>query len=118
MENFEKMWKTTKRRFNEMEKALIDLYMNFLREVAKIYLARGRKVYFRENRHTHWGEGGFGVLYIEGEENAPDLFSDYVCEVQFFKDLNEVSEFLKQDLIQVRENNLHSIRYETETRAL
>lgn len=68
MNAVESLWKETKQQFDKLEKILVNSYIDFLREVAKIYLKQGRRLFFRENRVVHWGEGNFGTLIIEGDE--------------------------------------------------
>jgi len=74
MKALESLWKETKQQFDKLEKELVDCYISFLREVAKTYLQQGRKVFFRENRVVHWGEGNFGTLVIEGDEKVSKVF--------------------------------------------
>jgi len=56
MRPLESLWKETEEKFDKLEKALIDCYIDFLREVARSYLEESRKVFFRENQVVHWGE--------------------------------------------------------------
>ncbi len=48
MKTLESLWKETKEQFDKLEKSLIDCYIDFLKEVAKVYLQQGRRVFFRE----------------------------------------------------------------------
>jgi len=43
MKPLEPLWKETKEKFDKLESALIDCYIDFLREVARIYLEQGRR---------------------------------------------------------------------------
>jgi hypothetical protein len=63
MKPLESLWQETKQKFDKLEKALVNNYIAFLREVAKIYIKQSRRVFFRENQFVHWGEGNFGSLF-------------------------------------------------------
>ena len=108
MEALKSFWKETKVRFDELEKALIDCYLTFLREVAKIYLEQGRKVFFKENRIVHWGEWNFGSLLIEGDEKVSEVFGDCISEIRFEP---EISEEIIKGYAEIRKENLEDIRY-------
>ena len=101
-------WKTTKERFDGLEKALIECYIGFLREVAKHYLQRGRRVYFWENRVVHWGEGNLGRLIIEGKEDVDNVFGDYIAEIRFEPEINEE---VISGYVEINERNIDHIRY-------
>lgn len=102
-------WKTTKEKINGLEKSLIDCYIDFLREVAKHYLEQGRRVYFWENRVVHWGEGDFGRLIIEGDEDVDDVFGDYISEIRFEPKINEK---IISGCIEINEMDISNIRYQ------
>ncbi len=69
MNNLKSFWKDTKELFGSLEKSLIDCYIGFLREITKIYIQTGKRVFFKENQLVHWGEGDFGELIIEADED-------------------------------------------------
>lgn len=102
-------WKTTKERINGLERSLIDCYIGFLREVAKHYLEQGRRVYFWENRVVHWGEGDFGRLIIEGDEDVDDVFGDYIPEIRFEPEINEK---VTSGCIEINKGDIANIRYQ------
>lgn len=83
MKNLQPVWRKTKKRFDKLEKELVDCYISFLREVANYYLQQGRRVFFSENRVVHWGEGNFGWLVIEGNEERDEVFGEYISEIKF-----------------------------------
>jgi len=83
MNKLKDLWKRTKSHHSELEKKIVDNYIDFLREVAKYYLKKGRRVFFKENCIVHWGEGDFGGLVIEGDEDIGDVFGDYIVEIKF-----------------------------------
>lgn len=56
------IWQRTKLRHNELEKGVVENYINFLRKVAVYYLKKGRRVFFKENRVVHWGGVGLWEL--------------------------------------------------------
>ena len=76
MKPLESFWQETKQKFDKLEKALIDGYIDFLREVARIYIEQSRRVFFRENQFVRWGEGNFGSLLIEGDEEVDAVFGN------------------------------------------
>lgn len=108
MQNFKSLWKKTKTRFDSLEKELVDCYIVFLREVAKFYLQKGRRVFFEENRFVHWGEGNFGWLVIEGNEEEDEVFGEYISEIQFKP---KISKEIIKGYTEIKEKNLEDIRY-------
>lgn len=108
MKVLELLWKETKEQFDKLEKSLVDCYIAFLREVAKIYLEQGRKVFFRENRIVHWGEWNFGTLMIEGDEDVDEVFGDYISEIRFEPEINVKG---LNEYVEIKEENLEDIRY-------
>ncbi len=108
MKALESLWKDTKERFDKVEESLVDCYIAFLREVAKIYLEQNRRVFFRENRVVHWGEGNFGSLIIEGDEEVREVFGDYISEIRFEHEINEK---VTKGYLEIKENNLEKIKY-------
>ena len=109
MKPLESLWKKTKQRFDKVEKSLVDGYINFLREVARIYLEQSRRVFFRENRVVHWGEYDFGSLLIEGDEEVDAVFGDYISEIHFESEINEK---ITEDYIEIKKENIEDIRYQ------
>lgn len=109
MKAFEPLWKETKQQFDKLEKALIDCYIDFLREVARIYLEQSRRVFFRENRLVHWGEWNFGSLLIEGDEEVDDVFGDYISEIRFEPEINEK---IIEGYLEIKKENIEDIRYQ------
>ncbi|MEW6420005.1 MAG: hypothetical protein AB1480_18135 [Nitrospirota bacterium] len=108
MLNFKSLWKRTKTRFDSLEKELIDCYIVFLREVAKYYLQQGRRVFFRENNLVHWGEGNFGWLVIEGNEEEDEVFGEYISEIKFKP---KISKEIIKGYTEIKEKNLEDVRY-------
>ena len=92
----------------ENEEELVRSFISFLREAAKEYLKEGRKVYFRENQAVHWGEGGFGRLVIEGNEDVYDIFGEYLTEIEFEPVINEK---VLRGAKEIKSENSEEIRY-------
>ncbi|GFP31879.1 hypothetical protein HKBW3S42_00185 [Candidatus Hakubella thermalkaliphila] len=44
MKELESLWKETKEKFDQLEKSLVDCYIAFLREVARVYLQQSRRM--------------------------------------------------------------------------
>ena len=64
-------WKEVCETLDEQEETLVETYIGFLWRVAQVCLEKGWRVWFRPNQVAHWGEGGFGSLFIllpEGEQ--------------------------------------------------
>ncbi|MDI6793265.1 MAG: hypothetical protein QME81_10425 [bacterium] len=108
MDKLKDLWKRTKFHHNELEKKIADNYLNFLREVARYYLKEDRRVFFRENRVVHWGEGDFGRLLIEENEDVSEVFEDYILEVEFEP---EIQLPLTEGYIEITTGNLDAIKY-------
>lgn len=108
MKNFQPVWRKTKKRFDSLEKELVDCYISFLREVAKYYLQQGRTVFFRENRVVHWGEGNFGRLVVEGKEATDEVFGEYISEIIFEP---KISKDTIGGCTEITNNNIDDIRY-------
>ncbi len=89
MQNLKALYNETKERFNSLEAELTECYVSFLREVARYYLQKGRRVFFSENQFVHWGEGNFGWLVIEGKEETDEVFGEYISEIKFEPKINE-----------------------------
>jgi hypothetical protein len=62
--HLERDWDTTRKELSDRERVLVEVYLVFLRRVARTCLLQGWKVRFRPNRVVHWGEGGFGALFV------------------------------------------------------
>ena len=75
----------------------------------KHYLERGRRVYYWENRVVHWGEGDFGRLIIEGNEDIDTVFGDYIAEIRFEPEINEG---IIRGYIEINEKDIGKIRYQ------
>ena len=80
----ERKWKNTCKILDQEEKALVETYLGFLRNIAKSCIENGCRVWFRPNQVVHWGEGGFGHLsiFIPGRRKA-NSFCDLPAEVEF-----------------------------------
>lgn len=111
MRELEKMWRETKARHSELEEKIVENYISFLQQVAKHYLGKGRRVFFRENRVVHWGEGNFGHLLIKGDEEVTDVFGDYVTEISF--DTN-IRNHTKNGYVEIGFNNLNAVSYKVD----
>ena len=83
--------------------------MAFLREMALYYLKKGRRVLFRENRVVHYGEGGFGSLVIEGDEDVMDVLGDYIMEIRFE---SEIENYSRKGYVEIEAESIMEIRYE------
>ena len=108
MQNLKSLWEGTKSEFERRERELVDCYISFLKEVAVSYLKQGRRVFFKENRVVHWGEGNFGRLIIEGSEEADEVFGEYISEIQFKA---RISAEIIRGYTEIKEKNLEDIRY-------
>jgi hypothetical protein len=102
------LWDDTKERFNSLEAELTECYVSFLREVARYYLQKGRRVFFSENQFVHWGEGNFGWLAIEGEEETDEVFGEYISEIKFEP---KISKETLSSYTEITEDNLNDIKY-------
>jgi len=109
MRPLESLWKETEEKFDKLEKALIDCYIDFLREVARSYLEESRRVFFRENQVVHWGEWNFGSLLIEGDEEVDDVFGDYISEIRFETEINEK---ILEGYLEIKKEDIEEIRYQ------
>lgn len=108
MDKLKSLWKVTKAEFDGRERELIACYISFLRAVAVFYLQQSRRVFFRENNVVHWGEGNFGWLVIEGNEEADEVFGEYISEIQFKP---EISQEIIKSYTEIKEKNIEDIRY-------
>lgn len=90
------------------EKALVEAYLGFLRHVARTSLGRGWRVWFRSNRWTHWGEGGFGSLSIllpPGELEPPAALPS---EIRFLREVSDIQRLGEEITLE----NLDRITYQ------
>lgn len=108
MNDLKILWNDTKTACDELEQALVDRYIGFLREVAREYLRQGRRVFFSENRFVHWGEANFGWLTIQGSEETSDVFGDYISEIRFETELTEKN---LRGAVEITDENIEAIRY-------
>jgi hypothetical protein len=108
MRELKSLWKENKKKCNKLESSLVDSCIAFLRQIAKVYLKEGRRVFFRENRAVHWGEGNFGQLMIEGKEEVSEVFGEYISEIHFEPELDEK---VIEGYIQITQKNLKDIKY-------
>jgi len=105
----EELWGRTEEAVSSLEAQVVETYITFLREVALYYLKKGRRVLFRENRVVHYGEGGFGSLIIEGDEDVMDVFGDYIMEIRF---KSEIEKYSRRGHVEIKAENIRKIRYE------
>ena len=106
-ENLEAKWEKTKQAMNFHEQKLINSFLQFLRDIAEFFIKRGNKVFFGENTVVHWGEGGFGTLYIVGTDEDDSLLPGYISEIQVVNSFEEVSSSAKEITLK----NLNEIKY-------
>lgn len=109
MKPLESLWQETKQKFDKLEKALVDDYIAFLREVARTCIEQNRRVFFRENQFVHWGEGNFGSLLIEGDEKVDAVFGDYISEIRFIPEINKK---ITEGYIEIKKENIEDISYQ------
>jgi len=109
MKELKIIWEETKEFVDKREKEIAEKYINFLREVARAYIKKGKRVFFRENRVVHYGEGGFGWMVIESEEDPYVVFGDYVSEIRFE---TQISEREERNYAEIKEKNIREIKYE------
>jgi len=106
-ENLEAKWEKTKHAMNFHEQKLINSLLQFLRDTAEFFIKRGNNVFFRENTVVHWGEGGFGTLYIIGTEKDESLLPGYLAEIQVVDTAEDVGSAAKEITLK----NLNEIKY-------
>jgi hypothetical protein len=109
MKPLKSLWQETKQKFDKLEKALVDNYIAFLREVARINIEHNRRVFFQENQFVHWGEWNFGSLLIEGDEEVDAVFGDYISEIRFEPEINGKT---TEGYIEIKKENIEDIRYQ------
>jgi len=89
-QRLEKEWKEVCGTLDEQEKALVNTYIGFLRQIARACLEKGWRVWFSPNHWTHWGEGGFGSLSIVLPAGEPEPQADFPSEIQFSTELSDI----------------------------
>lgn len=89
MSDFERLWKETRELVDCHEKEIAEKYIHFLRGVARHYISKGKRVFFRENRVVHYGEGGFGWMVIESDDDEYEIFGAHVLEIRFEDEVDE-----------------------------
>ncbi len=105
----EQGWDATRRELSERERALVEVYLGFFRHVARTCLLQGWKVRFRSNRVVHWGEGGFGTLFVLLPARAESLpRPNLPSEVRFLTEPSREYERLEE----VTLDTLDRINYE------
>jgi hypothetical protein len=109
MKELKEIWEETKKFVDKREKEIVEKYINFLREVARAYIKKGKRVFFKENRVVHYGEGGFGWMVIESEDDTYEVFGDYIPEIRFEIQIKEREE---RNYTEIRKENLEEIKYE------
>jgi hypothetical protein len=106
--DLKKLWEETKEFVHRQEQQITNKYINFLKEVAKQYISKGKRVFFRENRVVHYGEGGFGNLLVECDDDEYVVFGGPVQEIEF---KGKTAERELRGYSQVTMQNLENIKY-------
>ena len=109
MNELKALWKETEEFVERYERRIAEKYIHFLREVARHYISKGKRVFFRENRFVHYGEGGFGWLIVECDDDEYDVFDTHVPEVRFEKNVNEKD---IRGSTEIRVENVKDIKYD------
>ncbi|MBU4373882.1 MAG: hypothetical protein KJ714_05465 [Euryarchaeota archaeon] len=109
MSELKMLWKEIEEFVHSHEKEIAEKYIHFLREVAKHYISKGKKVFFRENRVVHYGEGGFGWMVIECDDDEYEVFGGHINEIIFKQKLNEKD---IRGCVEIKNDNLEDIKYE------
>ncbi len=109
MTYLKKLWKETEDFVHSHEKEIANKYIYFLRQVAKYYISKGKRVFFRENRVVHYGEGGFGWMIVECDDEEFEVFDGHITEIRFEQ---KVSEKDVRGFIEIKNDNLEAIKYE------
>ncbi|MDO8734272.1 MAG: hypothetical protein Q7K21_03840 [Elusimicrobiota bacterium] len=107
--NLKKLWKETKEFIKTSEKRIANRYTSFLRDVARFYLEQGRRVFFRENTVVHYGEGGFGFMVIEGNDDINNILGEHILEIRFESKINNK---IIEGYLEIKKENLDDIKYE------
>ena len=109
MSDFKRLWKETEGFVHSYEKEIAKKYIHFLKEVARHYISKGKRVFFKENKVVHYGEGGFGWLIVECDDEEYEVFGTHVPEIRFKQKVNERD---IRGCIEIKEENLEDIKYE------
>jgi hypothetical protein len=109
MSDLQKLWKETEEFVHSSEREIAKKYMHFLKEVARHYISKGKRVFFRENRVVHYGEGGFGWLLIECDDDEHEVFGEHILEIRFKPKADERD---IRGYKEIREESLEEIKYE------
>jgi hypothetical protein len=109
MDELKTLWKKTEEFVEQHEKQIAEKYTRFLREVARRYLSKGKRVFFKENRVVHYAEGGFGWLIVECDDDEYEVFGAHVPEIMFEQKVNERD---IKGFVEIKEENLENIKYE------
>jgi hypothetical protein len=108
LQNLESLYRETKGKFDDLEKQLVDVYISFLRKVARHYLTQGRRVFFKENHFVHWGEANFGWLIVEGKGEATEVFGESISEITFEPTIDREK---LNAYVEIKADNLEDIKY-------
>ncbi len=108
MVDLKKLCEETREFVHRHEQQIADKYIDFLREVAKHYISRDKRVFFRENRVVHYGEGGFGNLLVECGDDEYAVFDAPIQEIEFKE---EPTERDLRGYSQITMQNLENIEY-------
>jgi hypothetical protein len=108
MNDLKALWKETEEFVEQQEKEIAERYVRFLREVARYYISKGKRVFFSENKVVHYGEGGFGWMVVESEDDSYEVFGDYVQEIRFETSIEEKD---VRGYIEIKEENLNDVNY-------
>ncbi len=87
VEHLVQQWTGVCSELDSHESALVKTYLGFLRHVARTCLEKGCRVWFRPNRWTHLGEGGFGRLAILLPLGNPEPSPNLPIEIQFLTEV-------------------------------
>lgn len=109
MGELKRLWKETEEFVRSGEKEIAKKYIHFLREVARYYTSKGKRLFFKENRVVHYGEGGFGWLIVECDDDEYEVFDAHIPEIRFEQKVNERD---IRGYIEIKKENLEDIKYE------
>lgn len=109
MEELKSLWEETEEFIEKREEEIVEKYINFLREVAQVYLKKENRIFFKENRVVHYGECGFGWMIIESDDDPFEIFGNYIPEIRFKPQISQKEE---RNYTEIRKENLEDIKYE------
>lgn len=95
----EKEWSRLCLVLDSHERALVGAYLGFLRHVAQTCIESGWRVWFRQNRWTHWGEGGFGSLSILSPGREAEPHTALPSEIRFLRDVPDDRELGEEIIV-------------------